>query len=91
MRGFCTRRERADEVGPFERHVEEEPQRADGGVDGRRAELLLGHMQLIEAKVLARRGFRRSAEESLEVPDVPSVVPPGLHLKRRAVISSIMR
>lgn len=42
-------------VGPFERQFEKEPQRRDGGVDGRRADLLLRHMQLKAAKVLARR------------------------------------
>ncbi len=31
-----------DEVGPFDRHVEEEPQRGDGQIDGRGADLLLG-------------------------------------------------
>ena len=35
--------QRANEVGPFERHGEEEPQRGDGGVDRRRADLLLRH------------------------------------------------
>ena len=32
-------RQMTDEVGPFERHVEKEPQRGDGGVDGRNARL----------------------------------------------------
>ena len=37
-------RQRADEVRPFERHLEEEPQRGDGGVDARRANPVLGQV-----------------------------------------------
>jgi hypothetical protein len=58
-------RQRANEVGPFERHGEKEPQRGDGGVDGPCADLLLGQMQLISTKVLARRGVRRKAAKVL--------------------------
>src|SRR5208283_3277401 len=53
---------------------EEEPQPGDGGIDGRRADLLLGHVQLKAAKVLARRLIRRTAEELREGPHVPDVV-----------------
>jgi hypothetical protein len=63
-----------DEVGAFERHVEKEPQRGDGGVDGPCADLLLRHMQLKTAKVLAHRRVRRPAEEGREGSDVPDVV-----------------
>jgi len=51
----------ANQVGAFERHVEEEPQRGDGGVYGRRADLLLGHMQLKAANVLT--GWRCPAND----------------------------
>ena len=36
---FVHGREMTDKVGPFERHVEKEPQRGDGGVDGPYANL----------------------------------------------------
>ena len=49
-------------------------QRGDGGVDGPWADLLLRHMQLKAAKVLARRRIRRSAEEGCEGSDVPDVI-----------------
>src|SRR5580704_1677448 len=55
-------RQRANEVRPFERHGEKEPQRGDRGVDGPWADLLLGQMQLISAKILARGRGRRTAE-----------------------------
>jgi hypothetical protein len=58
-----------DKVGPFERHDEKEAERGDGGVDGPRADLLLRHMQLKAAKVLARGRVRRPAEEGREGPD----------------------
>jgi len=54
--------------------MKKKPQRGDGGVDGRGADLLLGHMQLEAAKVLARGRVRRPAEEGRESPDVPDVV-----------------
>ena len=66
--------EMAGEFRPFERDVEEEPQRGDGGVDGRRADLLLGHMQLIEPDVLSRGGVRRTAEKDREVPHVAEII-----------------
>ena len=55
-----------NKVGPFERHGEEEPQRGDGGVGRSGAGLLLRHVQLIAAKVLARRRVRRPAEKGRE-------------------------
>ena len=58
----------------------------------RSADLLLRHVQLKAAKVLARGGVRRAAEEGREVPHVPDVV--LLHLSplnRRALTLSIMR
>jgi hypothetical protein len=67
--------ERANEVGPFERHGEKEPQRGDRGVDRACADLPLRHMQLIAAKVLARRRIRRPAEEGCELPHTANVVP----------------
>jgi len=51
---FVHGRQRTNEVGAFERHVEEKPQRGDGGVDRPWADLLLRQMQLISAKVVAR-------------------------------------
>ena len=80
-----------DEVGPFERHGEKEPQRGDGGVDGPCADLLLRHMQLKTAKVLARRRVRRPAEEGREGSDVPDVGLLHLLAKTARVMSSIMR
>ena len=71
---FVHCRPMTDEVGAFERHVEKEPQRGDGGVDGPCADLLLRHMQLKTAKVLAHRRVRRPAEEGREGSDVPDVV-----------------
>ncbi|WP_425335346.1 hypothetical protein [Rhodoblastus acidophilus] len=56
--------EMASEFRTFERDVEEEPQRGDGGVDARSADLLLGQMQLIEAAVLSRGGVRRAGEKA---------------------------
>ena len=53
-------RQRANEVRPFERHREKEPQRGDRGVDGPWADLLLGRMQLISAKTLARGRVREA-------------------------------
>jgi hypothetical protein len=67
--------QRTNEVWFFERHGEKEPQRRDGGVDRRGAGLLLRHVQLIAAKVLARRRARRPAEEGCELPHVTDVVP----------------
>ena len=78
LRGSVHGRQRTNEVGPFERHGEKEPQRGDGGVDGPWADLLLGQMQLISAKILARGRVRRTAEKGREGPDVPDVV--FLHL-----------
>jgi hypothetical protein len=67
--------QRTNKVGPFERHGEKEPQRRDGGVDRRGCDLLLRHVQLIAAKVLARRGIRRSPEEGCERPHIADVIP----------------
>ncbi len=72
------RRQMPDEVGLFERDLEEEPQRGARLVDDRRAYMLLGQMQLIAAKVLGRRLVRRPAEESREVLHGPSVIPLGV-------------
>jgi len=84
--------QRPDEVGPFERHGEEKPQRGDGGVDRPRADLLLRHMQLKAAKIIARRCSRRPAEEGREVPHVANVVllggftkPPRRHVVDHAL------
>ena len=63
-----------NEVGPFERHGEEEPQRGDGGVDRPWADLLLRHMELKAAEVLLRRRIRRSAEEGRKVPHIANVI-----------------
>src|SRR4029077_2228273 len=60
-------RQRTNEVGPFERHGEKEPQRGDGGVDGPWADLLLGQMQLISAKIFARGRVRRRPSKAAKV------------------------
>jgi hypothetical protein len=67
--------QRTNEIGLFERHGEKEPQRGDGGVDRSGAGLLLRHMQLIAAKILARRRIRRPTEEGCELPHIANVVP----------------
>ena len=70
--------QRTHEIGLFERHGEKEPQRGDGGVDRRGADLLLRHMQLKAPKILARRRIRRPAEEGCELPHVADVDSPCL-------------
>ena len=67
--------QRTNEIWLSDRHDEKEPQRDDGGVDRSGAGLLLRHMQLIAAKVLARRGIRRSPEEGRELPHIANVIP----------------
>ncbi len=81
-------RQMPDEVGPFERDLEEEPQRSARRVDAPRTDLLLGQMQLISTKVLTRSGIRRTAEKGREVPHVPDVVPLGVFAEpaRRHVV-----
>jgi hypothetical protein len=69
--------QRANQVGAFERHGEKEPQRGNGSVDRPRAYLLLRHMQLKAAKIVARRRIGRPAEESREGPNMPNVVLPS--------------
>jgi hypothetical protein len=81
----------ADEVGPLQRHVEEEPQRGGGGVDGRSADLLLRHMQLEAANVLARRGVRRPPEEGGEPSHMADVILLHFLLEPARRMSSIMR
>ena len=66
--------QRTNEIGLFERHGEKEPQRGDGGVDRPGADLLLRHMQLKAAKILARRPIRRPAEEVCELSHIANVV-----------------
>src|SRR5271165_1751037 len=61
-------RQMTDEVGPFERHVKKEPQRGDGGVDGRNADLLLGQMHLKTGSTT--RHPRRSARHRRRSADV---------------------
>jgi hypothetical protein len=73
---------------PF--HGEKEPKRGDGGVDRPGADLLLRHMQLKAAKIVARRRVRRPAEEGRKGPDMPKSVRVA-SLNRRAVMSSIKR
>ena len=70
--------QRTNEIGLFERHSEKEPQRGDGGVDRSGADRLLRHMQLVAAKVLARRRIRRSAEEGRELPHIAERSPSDL-------------
>ena len=58
----------------IERHGEKEPQRRDGGVDGRRAGPLRGEMQLKAPHVLQLGRARRAAEKCCEVLDPLHVV-----------------
>ena len=67
--------QRTNKIGLFERHGEKEPQCSDGGVDRSWAGLLLRQVQLIAAKVLARRRIRRPTEEGCELPHIANVVP----------------
>src|SRR5271156_5886070 len=71
---FVHARQMANEVGPLQRHVEEEPQRRYGGVDGRNADPLLCHMHLEAANVLARRAIRRAPEEGCEPSHMTNVI-----------------
>src|SRR5271165_4877513 len=75
---FVHGRQRENEVGPFERHGEEKPQRGDGGVDRPWADLLPRHMQFKAAKVLLRRRIWRPAEEGRKHSHIPNVVPLGV-------------
>jgi len=74
LRGSVTIRRRANEIGLFERNGEKEPQRGDGRVDRRGADLLLRHVQLKAPKILARRRIRRPAEEVCELSHIADVV-----------------
>src|ERR1700730_10210265 len=65
-------------VGPTERHGEKEPQRRDGGVDNRRARVVLGQVQLETTEILIGRRVRRSAEESCQFHNRADVVVLGL-------------
>src|ERR1700686_920933 len=53
---------------------EEEPQRRNRTVDGRRADAVRGEMQLEKPQVLIGRGVRRSLQEDREILDCPDVV-----------------
>ena len=66
-------------------------QRGDRGIEGRSANLLLGRMQLKASNILGCRGIRRTLEEGGELPHMPNLVFLPLSLKRRAVLSSIVR
>jgi hypothetical protein len=63
-----------NQIGSFERHLEEEPQRDNRAIDARRTDLVPRHMQLKKAKVLARRRVGRAAEKNCEVLDVTDVI-----------------
>lgn len=65
--------------------------RGDGGIDGRSANLLLGRMRLKASNIFGRRGIRRTVEEGGELAHMPNAIFFPLCLKRRAVLSSIMR
>ena len=66
-------------------------QRGAREIEGRSANLLLGWMQLKASNILGRRGIRRTLEESGELAHMPNLVFLPLSLKRRAVLSSIVR
>ena len=79
------------EVGAIERHIEEEPQRRDGGVDLWRACAARRQMQPKAAHVLRLGRVGRAAEERGEVLDPLHIVMLGLRANLRIVMSSIMR
>ena len=92
LRGSRDERQVLDDIGPVERDGEEEPQRRDRAVDGRRAHAARGQMQLKAAQVLGRRRVRRAAEEGCEVLDAADVVVAASSATNlRIVMSSIMR
>ena len=64
---FAHERQTPDQIVPFERHLEKEPECDDCAIDARRTHMVPRHMQLKQTKVLARGGFGRAAEESREV------------------------
>src|SRR5437868_2716782 len=69
-----------DLVAP-ERHLEKEPQRRDGLVDGRHTDAARRQMQLVAADVLETRRIRGSSEKRREVLDPLHVVMLGLRRK----------
>src|SRR6202030_3367522 len=62
-------RQTPDQIVPFERHFEKEPQRDDRCVDDPRAHMGLRHVLLKQTKVLGAGGIGRTAEESREALD----------------------
>ena len=56
--------ELARRIRPVERHLEEEPERSHGRVDGRRLHTGLGQMQLERAQLFRGRAVGGTAEES---------------------------
>src|SRR5208283_2801495 len=64
----------SNQVGPFERHLEKEPERDDRAIDAWSGDMVPRHMQLKKAKILAGRGVGGAAEKILEVRDVTNVV-----------------
>jgi len=68
------KREVAHHLGPAERCLEEEPQRRDRAVHGRRRDPGLALMHLEPAQILCLRRVWRAAEEHCEVLNVPDVV-----------------
>ena len=65
-------------IGPIERYAEEEPQRRDRRVDGRRADAVLGQVQLKQTQVLMRSCVRGLPEKAGEVPNHTDVIALGL-------------
>src|SRR4051812_19365903 len=66
-----------DLVAP-ERHLEKEPQRRDGLIDGRHTDAARRQMQLVAADVLETGQVWRSSEEGREVLDPLHIVMLGL-------------
>ena len=64
----------ARQIPPLQCHQEQEPQRRDSAVDGRRSDALLMLIELEAADILRRRGVGRAAEKRGKAPDVTNVV-----------------
>src|SRR5216683_1747773 len=71
-----------NEVGAIERHLEEEPQRRDGGIDLGCARPARRQMQAIAPYVLRLGRVRRAFKERGEVLDPLHVVMLGLRCER---------
>lgn len=60
-------------LAPPAGRLEEEPQCDDAGVAGRRRDTAVGHVKLVGAQIIRRRGVRRPSQKRCEVLDCPDV------------------